>query len=136
MWKNLSLQALFLSAFGAVLHCNRAPDNFFSEDEKKATLVIKELYRDDQKSSHIILMNGAEKPHYHDRHTVEVLLVKGKSRLHLDTKTIDLVPDKMVRIEKGLLHWAENSGSGYSIVSADFYPPFDGKDRRFVPEKP
>lgn len=115
--------------------CNPRPDNFFSDEEKKAPLVIKELYRDDNKSSHIILLNGAEKPHYHDRHSIEVTLVKGKNRLHLGDKVIDLQKEKTVRIDKGVLHWAENAGDGYSIVSADFYPPFDGKDRRFEPEK-
>lgn len=119
-----------------LLGCNRPPENFFSEEEKKAPLVMKEVYRDNEKSSHIILMNGAEKPHFHDRHRVEVVLVRGKNRLHFADRTIDLIPDKPAVIEKGALHWAENSGSGYSIVSADFYPPFDGKDRRFAPEKP
>ena len=117
-----------------VVACNPRPDNFFSEEEKKAPLVIKELYRDNQKSSHIILMNGAEKPHFHDRHSIEVMLTKGKNRLHLGDRVIDLVPEKPVRIDKGVLHWAENMGSGYSIVSADFYPPFDGTDRRFATE--
>jgi len=80
----------------------------------------------------IILINGAEKPHFHDRHSFEVKLVKGHNRLHLADSVIDLVPDRPVRVEKGTLHWAENSGNGYSILSVNFYPPFDSKDRRFV----
>lgn len=89
-------------------YCDKpSPDRFFSEEERKADLVIKEVYRDNEKSSHIILMNGAEKPHFHDRHSFEVTLVKGT------------------------LHYAENTGPGYSILSVNFYPPFDGKDRRF-----
>jgi mannose-6-phosphate isomerase-like protein (cupin superfamily) len=118
-----------------LLACSKTPDRFFSDEEKKAPLVLKEIYRDQEKSSHIILMNGAEKPHYHDSHSFEVKLVKGHNRLHLADSVIDLVPDRPVRVEKGTLHWAENSGSGYSILSVDFYPPFDGKDRRF-PEAP
>lgn len=130
--------SFFLAGLVAVVlsSCERSPENFFSAEEKKAPLVIKELYRDNEKSSHIILMNGAEKPHFHDRHRVEVVLVRGKNRLHLADRVLDLVPEKSVRIEKGELHWAENAGSGYSIVAADFYPPFDGKDRRFYAEKP
>lgn len=112
--------------------CNRPPENFFSDEEKKAPLTIKEVYRDQEKSSHIILMNGAEKPHFHDRHNFEVVLVKGSNRLHLGDRTIDLQRDKPVRVEKGTLHWAENTGSVYSILSVDFFPPFDGTDRRFV----
>jgi mannose-6-phosphate isomerase-like protein (cupin superfamily) len=116
----------------AATACNRPPDNFFSDEERKAPLVLKEVYRDPTKSSHIILMNGAEKPHFHDKHSFEVVLVKGANRLHLGDKVIELTPDKPVRVEKGTLHWAENSGKGYSILNVDFYPPFDGTDRRFV----
>lgn len=112
--------------------CQKSPDKFFSEEEKKQPLVIKEVYRDNDKSSHIILMNGAEKPHFHDRHSFEVLLVKGSNRLHFADRVEELVRDKPIRVEKGTLHWAENTGKEYSILSVSFYPPFDGKDRRFV----
>jgi len=113
-------------------YCDKpSPERFFSEEEKKAPLVIKEVYRDSEKSSHIILMNGAEKPHYHDRHSFEVTLVKGTNRLNVSGHSINLVPDHKVRVEKGTQHYAANVGPGYSILSVNFYPPFDGKDRRF-----
>lgn len=113
-------------------YCDKpSPERFFSEEEKKAPLVIKEVFRDNEKSSHIILMNGAEKPHFHDRHSFEVTLVKGANRLNVSGQAVNLVVDHKVRVEKGTLHYAENSGPGYSILSANFYPPFDGKDRRF-----
>ncbi|AFM12212.1 hypothetical protein [Turneriella parva] len=121
-------------AFAVFFHsyCEKpSPERFFSEEEKKAELVIKEVYRDNEKSSHIILMNGAEKPHFHDRHSFEVTLVKGENRLNVSGQTVNLVPDHRVRVEKGTLHWAQNTGRGYSILSVNFYPPFDGKDRRF-----
>ena len=114
-------------------YCEKpSPERFFSEEEKKAPLVIKEVYRDSEKSSHIILMNGAGKPHFQDRHSFEVLLVKGSNRLHFADRVEELVRDKPIRVEKGTLHWAENTGKEYSILSVSFYPPFDGKDRRFV----
>ncbi len=121
----LLLCAAFLSG------CQQSPEKFFSADEKKLPLVIKEVYRDKEKSSHIILMNGSEKPHFHDRHGFDVLLVKGSNRLHFADRVQVLERDKPVRVEKGTLHWAENTGKDYSILSVSFYPPFDGKDRRF-----
>jgi mannose-6-phosphate isomerase-like protein (cupin superfamily) len=129
------LRILMISLFvsGGWISAAQPPDNFFSSEEKKAALVIKEVYRDNSKSSHTVLMNGAEKPHYHDLHSFEVVLVQGTNRLHLGDKVIDLVPNKPVRVEKGTLHWAENTGKTYSILSVSFYPPFDGKDRRFAP---
>ncbi len=126
VWLSLLSFALLFAS------CSKTPDNFFSDEEKKSPLVLKELYRDAMKSSHIILMNGAEKPHFHDKHSFEVTLVKGANRLHLGDKVIELIKDKPVRVEKGTLHWAENVGKGYSILNVDFYPPFDGADRRFV----
>jgi mannose-6-phosphate isomerase-like protein (cupin superfamily) len=106
------------------------PERFFSEEEKKADFVNKEVYRDNEKSSHIILMNGSEKPHFHDRHSFEVELVQGENTLHAGMP-VKLSVGHKVRVEKGTLHWAENTGESYSILSVVFYPPFDGKDRRF-----
>ena len=94
--------------------------------------MIKEVYRDNEKSSHIILMNGAEKPHFHDRHSFEVLLVSGSNNLHFSDRVVELRKDQPVKVNKGTLHWAENTGKGYSILSVSFFPPFDGKDRRFT----
>lgn len=122
---------LFLAAVLCAA-CQKSPDKFFNDEEKKQPLVIKEVYRDNDKSSHIILMNGAEKPHFHDRHSFEVLLVKGSNSLHFADRVQVLERDKPVRVEKGTLHWAENTGKEYSILSVSFYPPFDGKDRRFT----
>lgn len=117
---------------GLLFACNKsAPEKFFTPDELKQSLVIKEVYRDSEKSSHIIVMNGAEKPHFHDRHSFEVLLVKGSNTLHFADRAVALQKGQTIRVEKGMLHWAENTGDGYSILSVSFYPPFDGKDRRF-----
>lgn len=117
---------------GLLLACNKpAPEKFFTPEELGQSLVIKEVYRDSEKSSHIILMNGAEKPHFHDRHSFEVVLAKGSNTLHFAGRDVVLQKDQAVRVEKGTLHWAENTGKGYSILSVSFYPPFDGKDRRF-----
>lgn len=77
-------------------------------------------------------MNGAEKPHFHDRHSFAVRLVSGRNRLHRISGTHELTAGETMRIEKGSLHWAENVGPGFSILQVDFYPPFDGTDRRFV----
>lgn len=124
--------ALVAAALFFHSYCEKpSPERFFSEEEKKAPLVIKEVYRDSEKSSHIILMNGSEKPHFHDRHSFEVTLVKGQNRLTVAGQAVNLVPEHKVRVEKGTLHFAENTGPGYSILSVSFYPPFDGKDRRF-----
>jgi mannose-6-phosphate isomerase-like protein (cupin superfamily) len=123
---------LFCLAFLFFTECGKGYEKMFTEDEKRQDLVIKEVYRDATVSSHIVLMNGRERPHFHDRHRFEVTLIKGKSRLHTAMGTTDLKPDLPVVVEKGTLHWAENTGHGYSLLSVLFFPPFDGKDRRFT----
>lgn len=117
---------------GVLAGCQKSPEKFFSDEEKNQPLVIKEVYRDNEKSSHIILMNGAEKPHFHDRHSFEVLLVSGSNNLHFSDRVVELRKDQPVKVNKGTLHWAENTGKGYSILSVSFFPPFDSKDRRFT----
>jgi mannose-6-phosphate isomerase-like protein (cupin superfamily) len=77
-------------------------------------------------------MNGAEKPHYHDHHSVKTEIISGNARLHLGGKIINLKLNETVVIPAGTQHWAENLGPGYAILSAEFFPPFDGKDRRFA----
>lgn len=114
--------------------CRKHVDDYFTAEEKTQPIVLKELARNSERSSHYVLMNGAEKPHYHDRHTVKTYLITGNGRLHLGDKVIALKPNETVEIPAGTLHWAENVGPGYSILSAEFSPPFDGKDRRFAAE--
>lgn len=116
---------------GAFL-CRKHVEDYFTAQEKMQPIVLKELARNSERSSHYVLMNGAEKPHYHDRHMVKTYLISGNGRLHLGDKVIDLKPNETLVIPAGTLHWAENLGPGYSILSAEFIPPFDGKDRRFA----
>lgn len=110
----------------------KEPLEYFSAAERGSDIVIREYARDNEKSSHYVLMNGAERPHYHDRHSFIVRLLSGRNRLHLVTATHELAPGESMRIEKGSLHWAENVGPGFSILQVEFYPPFDGTDRRFA----
>ncbi len=110
----------------------KAPLDYFTAEERSRDIVIREFARNTERSSHYVLMNGAEKPHFHDRHSFAVRLVSGRNRLHLISGTHELTAGETMRIEKGSLHWAENIGPGFSILQVDFYPPFDGTDRRFV----
>lgn len=114
------------------LSCRGHVDDYFSANEKTQPIVLKELARDSVSSNHYVLMNGAEKPHYHDHHRVRTYLISGNSRLHVADKVIELRRNESVEIPAGTLHWAENVGPGYSILAAEFSPPFDGKDRRFA----
>lgn len=42
--------------------------DLFTAEEQKQPLVMKEVSRSAKSSAHIVLMNGAEAPHFHDRH--------------------------------------------------------------------
>lgn len=130
MWK-------FLLSLGiiSIANCKKAPLEHFSTEEQSREIVIREFARNNEKSSHYVLMNGAEKPHFHDRHSFVVRLISGRNRLHLISGTHDLAPSETMRIEKGSLHWAENVGPGFSILHVEFYPPFDGTDRRFAADE-
>ncbi|HNE18372.1 MAG TPA: hypothetical protein PKM44_14420 [Turneriella sp.] len=121
---------LFLLCFASCK--KKAPLDYFPVEERGGNIVMREFARDSEKSSHYVLMNGAERPHFHDRHSFIVRLVSGRNRLHLVSATHELAPGETMRIEKGSLHWAENAGPGFSILQVDFYPPFDGTDRRFA----
>ncbi|MFZ5628359.1 MAG: cupin domain-containing protein [Spirochaetota bacterium] len=126
-----SRKILTLVFLASVSFCKMPQRDPFTEEEKLRPFVIKEIARDASSSRHLVLMNGAEQPHYHDRHNLVVTLKSGNNRLHLGERVIDMLPGQPVEIPKGALHWAENAGPGFSLVEAVFTPPFDGKDRRF-----
>ena len=100
--------------------------------QKSQNIALKHLKRTKEISTHIIRLKGQEKPHYHDRHSLQVLILSGKSQIHFKDHTVLLEKGDMVIIPKGTFHWAENLSKEASIVLATYSPAFDGKDKRLA----
>jgi mannose-6-phosphate isomerase-like protein (cupin superfamily) len=104
----------------------------WTPEQLQQDIALQHLKRTDSSSSHYILLNGAERPHYHDKHDLSVTIIKGESTLHFEDRTVILVAGDTAFIPKGTYHWAENSSDEGCEIHAVFSPAFDGKDKRLV----
>lgn len=98
--------------------------------QRRQPVAIVNLSRSEYSSSHHILLNTQERPHYHDHHDLIVTVVSGQSQIHFKDHTVVANPGDVIFIPKGTYHWAENLGEKGAEVHAIFSPAFDGKDIR------
>ena len=143
--KNRLTPHLFLLAFGLCTTLNTQAENgelfvsdapvdysVWTQEERAKDIAIRNLQRSDSLSTHLVLVNGQEPPHYHDKHDLTAVVLSGESILHLKDKDVRLSPGSIAVIPKGTFHWTENISADGSVVFTSFSPAFDGKDRRLV----
>lgn len=104
----------------------------WSEQDLKKEIAVQHLIRTNNSSTHVIRLNGNEKPHYHDHHDLTVTVLSGEGVMHFKDRQISTRPGDVIHIPSGTFHWAAKAGSADHVVFAEFSPPFDGKDRRFI----
>lgn len=102
----------------------------WNTQDKQQAIAARTLYETTDSSSHLVRLNGREKPHYHDRHDLYVSILSGKSTLNFKHHSIDLEQGSFIIIPRGTYHWAENKGNEASILVTIFSPAFDGLDKR------
>jgi quercetin dioxygenase-like cupin family protein len=69
--------------------------------------------------------------HFHATHDETVVMLRGKGRMALGSKEIEVAVGDVVFVPKGVVHDFRPS-SDDSIAVSCFAPVFDGKDRIFV----
>lgn len=104
----------------------------WSEKDLKKEIVVKLLESNEHCSILLIRLNGSEKPHVHEHHSLSVYVLKGESSIIIEGKEVDLFPGDFVTIPKGTIHWAKNKGDSPAEVIAVFSPPYKGKDIKLV----
>ncbi len=117
------------------------PDNVMTDitwtkQELSQNISVRNLFRTQYSSLHIVHIRGKEQPHYHDRHDLFVTQLTGTSRIHFKSNSIEVFPGDTVFIPSGTYHWAENLTQSASVIAAHFSPAFDGKDKRIHSDKP
>ena len=100
--------------------------------EKEKNIAVRNLFANEYSSAHLIRLKGKERPHYHDRHNLTVMVISGKSILHFQDHEVILYKGDSATIPKGTYHWAENLDSEASVVFATFSPAYRGKDKRLA----
>jgi mannose-6-phosphate isomerase-like protein (cupin superfamily) len=108
-------------------------DFAWTAEEMAKPIAVRRRHATAETSVSLIRLAGAEQPHIHKDHDLVVMLLSGSARLHLGQRIIDVRPGDVMEIPRGVVHWAENTGSSASEVYAIFSPPYDGQDHLPVP---
>tara|TARA_B100001971_G_C18247272_1_gene575292 strand:- start:349 stop:771 length:423 start_codon:yes stop_codon:yes gene_type:complete len=124
---------IFLLPHASVAESNKTSPNVqWSQDELTSDVAVKNLRATAEASFHLVRLKGAESPHIHDRHDLTVFILSGTSTVNFKDHAISMGPGDLIKIPRGVLHWAKNIGQDPTQAYAIFTPPFDGKDRRVV----
>ena len=92
------------------------------------------LQKSTTESLHAIRVKDREKPHYHDNHSLRVVVTAGCGYIHFRNKKFRIKPGDQILIPPKTLHWAQSLCNKPLEVIAAFSPPFDGKDIRAAQE--
>ena len=86
-------------------------------------------------SLHVVWIKTREKPHYHAKLDLTVILVKGKGTFWVAGIPLEMKEGDIVFVPAKVVHWFENKAKDESVAVVIFSPAFDGKDRVFVNEQ-
>lgn len=113
-----------------------AVDPLWTPAELEKPIAVRRLRATKETSVSLIRLAGAEQPHIHKDHDLVVVLLSGQARLHLGDRVVDVHPGDVMEIPRGVVHWAQNTGTEASQVYAIFSPPYDGLDNLPTPPVP
>lgn len=90
---------------------------------------VKLLSSDSLSSTFFIVVPGQIKPHYHQYHTENIVVVSGRAEMQLGEKTIDIKKGDLIIVPKGTRHSVKRKGRKPLKVISVQSPMFDGTDR-------
>lgn len=108
----------------------------WTEEERAAGVAVRHGTRNADLSSHYIFLAGSETPHFHDRHDLQVHLLRGAGFIHFREHSVPVTAGDVVLVPRGAYHWAESTGAEPMQVFATYSPAFDGRDRRDASQPP
>lgn len=100
----------------------------WTPEEQQAALSKKLIRNTPHSSSFWIRLLSFEEPHTHNDHNLTVVVMRGKSLMHLGSQTKEIKEGDIVEIPKGTVHWVENKSAGPCLVYAVFTPILEGMD--------
>jgi len=108
----------------------------WSAQERAAGPAARHGQRSEAISTHFLYLAGREKPHYHDRHDLNVHLLRGAGTVHFRERAVTLEAGDTLFIPRGTFHWVESTGDEPLQAFATYSPAFDGQDRRLAESVP
>jgi mannose-6-phosphate isomerase-like protein (cupin superfamily) len=90
---------------------------------------VREVFRDEDTSHHLVWLRGAESSHRHDTHALTVIILRGWGSMRIGTDRRLVGPGSVVYVPRGAVHAFHNESGAISVAYAIYSPPYDGKDR-------
>jgi mannose-6-phosphate isomerase-like protein (cupin superfamily) len=100
--------------------------------ERAKDVAVQPLWNDRASTHSLVRLAVSEKPHVHDSHDLTVFVLKGRVRVHLGDRSVELGPGDIIQIPHGLRHWAQNIHPSASEAYVVFSPHYKGEDKRLV----
>ena len=76
-----------------------------------------------QASWHLVQVRGAETPHVHPDHDLQVVVLRGQGELHLAERTVTLQRGDVALVARGVEHWFANRGDAPAVALVTYVPP-------------
>ena len=95
---------------------------------------VAELARDAHSSHHVVAIRTAEIPHRHDRHDLQVVMLRGHGSWRVGERSEPVGEGSVLYVPRGTLHAFSNQASEPALAYAVYTPAFEGSDRVEVPD--
>ncbi|MCB9251798.1 MAG: cupin domain-containing protein [Flavobacteriales bacterium] len=130
----LILSTLFISLFSHVTAQTHLNTDTIS-DNPVNKILVRAVASDSLSSTFIIFIGDEVKPHYHQFHTENVMVIEGEGEMSLDGKIFKVKKGDLIVIPAGTIHSVlPLKGKTLKVISVQS-PYFDGSDRILVDQR-
>ncbi len=107
----------------------------WNETEQQQIFSFKNLHSAAGTSTHALRLTGTCESRVHDRHDVVMVVISGAADFRLAGKWHRANTGDIVEIPRGSIYQIDRVGSVPVECYVQYYPPYDGKDMRYVEGK-
>jgi mannose-6-phosphate isomerase-like protein (cupin superfamily) len=107
----------------------------WTAEEQKQIFSFKKLHSAAGTSTHAMRLAGRSDSRVHDHHDMTVVLLSGRADIRLAGKWHTVNAGDIVEIPRGSIYEFDQLGSEPVECYVMYYPPYDGKDLRYIKGK-
>ena len=107
----------------------------WTTEEQKQIFSFKKLHSAAGTSTHAMRLAGRSDSRVHDHHDMTVVLLAGRADIRLAGKWHTASAGDIVVIPRGSIYELDQLGSEPVECYVIYYPPYDGKDLRYIKGK-
>lgn len=107
----------------------------WSEDERQADLVMRNLRQSDEASFHLLRVRTELRPRKHERSDLVMLVVSGQLELTLGSRHVPAAPGDVIEVPRGVPYGIKTQSARAGVVYLIYTPAFEPNDVRNVVER-